>query len=163
MADQTTANGIVTNGYGSGTTTTNGDVKEGWTDFLQVQVPQLFLRGQEEQVDFLLLAWALLLYRERSGDSDDSRPAFKLQPNPRANRVSSTESEGLLSLGSLFQSDYDELPISLDVIRSVRRKVCPNIDLSSEDTKQSLFLSSVGTPDTAASEVCLRRQKASAA
>ena len=109
------SNGIASNGCG------DDDDDGGLSGFFHFKLPLLRLKETDEQVDFLLLAWALLLHRG-SIESGDGEVAFNYGPYLLVNGDSLPSLGTIALLGEVISGEDDHISKILEAIRAIRQK-----------------------------------------
>lgn len=126
--------------------------------FVPFKLPFLHLRDREQQLDFLLLAWALLLHRrsvdliESESGSGDPEPAFTYGSNGHPSPIL----PAAVPLSDAISGDDDPVSKTLEAIRTIRqRRSARNRGQSaSGDDGQGMFFATAGLASEHTPRVC---------
>ncbi|KAL3418386.1 peptide synthetase [Phlyctema vagabunda] len=118
----------------------HNDTHDSDADFTLFEIPTLSTRARDEQVEFLLLAWILLLHRN---GANNFTWAIDVPLNDRSVSASPTTAV----LGDIISSPEDNISKVLDSIRVSREQTASNGVL---ETEQKLNISLATVEDTSA-------------
>lgn len=109
------------NGIASEIQEKESDTPDDWAGMPSFELPLLNLKSSEERTEFVLLAWALLLYR---GSIDDDVDSFSWGSSYPGDENSLRSSPAWVKVTEIIPGDTTRILKVLEEVGAVRRRLC---------------------------------------